>query len=80
MKYADELLNAVWPLDPCRMMMLKLNNLRHRTDKDISGPLLANTKQLKFFMGKGRKKGCLTAAESILMSQLNTNANNNNSG
>eukprot|EP00347_Sterkiella_histriomuscorum_P000280 403376484 len=64
MRYANELLNAVWPVEPCRMMMLKLNNLRNRTEKDSTESLLKDVKNLQFFMGKGRKKGCLTAAES----------------
>ena len=66
MKYAEELLNAVWPLEPCRMMMLKLNNLRNRTEKDALGPVVPEGKNLKYFMGKGRKKGCLTAMESLI--------------
>ena len=71
LKYATALLNAVWPLDPCRTISLKLNNMRYRLAKDLEGPVLGEGK-LTFFMGKGRKKGCLTTAESLLMSNLNS--------
>ena len=65
MRYATELLQSTWPLaEPVRTLALKLNNLRYRSAKDFDGPLLANEKEkLKYFMGKGRKKGCMTVAE-----------------
>lgn len=60
-KYATELLASVWPMPaPVRCLALKLSNLRYRTKADFDGPLSANEKeQLQFFMGKGRKKGCV---------------------
>ena len=68
MRYSTELLNTVWPLpEPVRTLSLKLNNLRYRTPKDFDGPLLANEKEkLEFFIGKGRKKGCMTTKEGLM--------------
>lgn len=34
-----------------------MNNLRERTPQDQTGPLSSDKKLLKFFVGKGRKKG-----------------------
>lgn len=39
------------------MLMVKMNNLRERTEKDSTSPLSSGNKLLKFFVGKGRKKG-----------------------
>ena len=40
------------------MLMIKMNNLRVRTEKDTTGPLSEGNKHLPFVSGKGRKK-CL---------------------
>lgn len=37
-KYAMELVNNCWPMDPCRMISVKLSNLKIRTEKDDTGP------------------------------------------
>lgn len=78
MKYVDELLTNTWPLEPCRMMMIKLTNLRARTDKDSDKPVLGDNKNLKFFMGKGRKKGILSASEVKLNTTQTTLGANEN--
>lgn len=38
------------------MVMLKMNNLRFRTEKDSTAPLSSESIALKYFTGKGRKK------------------------